>query len=63
MKPLPSRLESFWMGVIAGTLLVLALVPIPAASDIPPDPQIGGFILPNPALHDTNRHPTMRNDR
>lgn len=33
MKPLPSRLESFWMGVIAGVLAALALVP-----SLPPTP-------------------------
>lgn len=50
MKPLPSRLESFWMGVIAGTILAFALAPMSAKGEIP-------------SFHKTERHLTMRNGR
>lgn len=33
MKLLPSRLESFWMGVIAGVIGTLALIPTSARAD------------------------------
>jgi len=44
MKPLPSRLESFWVGVIAGVIIAFALAPTPAKAEIilTSNPQIGG---------------------
>lgn len=54
MKPLPSRLESFWIGVIAGIVLALALVPMIAKA---------GLTDSISTFHETERHLTMRNDR
>ena len=52
MKPLPSRMESFWMGVIAGIIFTLAFIPVPAQAE----EHWGGLNL-------ASRHFTADNER